>query len=265
MTLLICVPYFEVETHLFRSAVTTLLEQSYTGDYEVLIVNDGCVPTAESILGLKDPRLRFFTLKTNRGRYFIDGIASAVNPHHFYMPSDADDVSDRHRLEVLVRTQQESGADAVLHHQKVQMADGRVILETYPNMTAELPEDMQHFAHFSGLYRTEAVGKAGGFSGDFRVGYDTLFVNLVRMIGTIELIPQALYTRLHRERSLTNSRKTGFGSTHRRKAAKELNQLYGECRRAPDRIPEIIQSSMKRRTLRAMAVESARLKSEMGW
>jgi len=263
--IIICVPYYKVDREVFRKSVQSLLKQSYPGEYEILIVSDGCKPTAQEVLGIKRDNLKFFNMKKNRGRYFIDAVVSSVSPHEFYMPSDADDVSSYDRLYFLMKKQLENDADAVFHYQTVEKRTGKVIHETYPLIKSPQDAVMRHIAHFSGLYKTDAVRRAGGFHGDFRVGYDTLFVNLVKMTGKIDVTPRLLYTRTHQPDSLTNNKKTGFGSEHRRMAVVELYKLYKKCYKHQDKIPEIIQDSMKPETRQAIEIEGKRLKKEMGW
>ena len=69
----------------------------------------------------------------------------------------------------------------------------------------------------------------GGYYGGFRVGYDTLLVNLLQMIGRVAYVDEPLYHRVYRAGSLTQASATGMRSPARRQAAKRLRELYQEA------------------------------------
>lgn len=262
--ILVVVPYYNVDKQMFTSAVRSILRQSYT-EFEVLVVTDGCKPTAKEVLGFSHPRLKFFDLKTNRGRYFIDAVCLKANPYDFYLPTDADDVSNFHRLYHLIRKQIRTNADMVYHYQKVVTRTGKTHSETYPLMQHQLGSEMRHLAHHSALYKTEALRSIGGHHPDYRVGYDTLLVNFMRMTSKVECMPRFLYTRFIRPDSLTVAKDTGFGSRHRKNVVTKLKILYRKGFRQPHNIGKIVQGSIKPETKRAVNREAKRLKKEMGW
>jgi glycosyltransferase involved in cell wall biosynthesis len=259
--ILVMMPYYNSEETL-RSAVNSLLRQSYK-DYELLIINDGDVPTPKEILKIENPRLKFFDLKENHGRYFCDAVALEANPHEFYLPTDSDDISDFNRLFYLVQKQQRTNADMTYHYQKVIHRTGKIFKETYPLINYPLRNSMYHLVHWSALYKTEALKNVGGIHPDFRVGYDTLLVNLIKMSHKVSGVPRFLYTRKIRYNSLTATKETGFGSPHRREVTLKLNNLYGKCYRNPEKIRDIIKESINSDTLKEVKKEAKRLRKEV--
>lgn len=255
-------PHFNSD-ECINKAVSTLLNQSYK-DFELLIVNDKPETLAQDLIKSKDSRIKYFDMAENRGRYFIDTVCSRANPYEFYLPTDSDDYSSRDRLFYLVEKQRKTEADAVFHYQSVVLKSGKQIHETYPLLFQEQTAVLRHLAHFSGLYKTDAILNVG-FHPDFRVGYDTLFVNLIRLTSYIAVSPRLLYTRNYRQESLTGSLETGFGSSHRKEAVKDLIQIYKKCFRNPDNIKETIDNSIRPETKEAVDVEVKRLKKEMSW
>lgn len=249
-------PYFDCKETV-RNAVESILNQSYK-DFILLVINDGDNSSREILSELTDPRLKIYDLAENRGRYFADAVALEANPCRYFLPTDADDVSDPHRLLRLMRRAE--GYSAVFHHQKVLWRNGSSTTETAPLLKRELTPEMRHLVHWSGIYKTKALREVGGIHPDFRVGYDTLIVNLIKMTGEISLVSSSLYTRHIRDNSLTVARATNYKSRHRAKAREELRRLYALCLANPRAIKQTIIKSIKPETLRDVKIEASKLR-----
>lgn len=249
-------PYFNCRETI-RQAVESILNQSYK-NFVLLVINDGDSSSREMLADISDPRLKIYDLPQNRGRYFADSVSLEANPYKFFLPTDADDVSDPHRLLRLMR--RADVYSAVFHHQKVLWRNGTVSLERTPLLMRKLGPKMRHLAHWSGIYKTKALREIGGIHPDFRVGYDTLIVNLLRMAGQVSIITNFLYTRRVRDNSLTVAEATNYKSPHRAKARIELQRLYSLCLERPARIREIITESIKPETRNAVKMEAAKLR-----
>lgn len=96
-------------------------------------------------------------------------------------------------------------------------------------LRAALAPAMRHLINHTGLFRCEAVRRIGGYYGGFRIGYDTLLVNLLRMTARITYVERPLYHRRLRDGSLTRSGATGLGSVERRRVAEALGQIYRQA------------------------------------
>jgi glycosyltransferase involved in cell wall biosynthesis len=210
-----------------RSAVDSVLGQTYE-NLRLVVVNDGDSPSIWGALAtVDDPRLIRFDLPKNRGRYYADAVVLAAVETPWFAIHDADDWSEPMWLMELVSQAVEGDAVAafapqVLHH------GGRVRAEAvHPQLaTRTRLVQMTQLAHHAGVYRTTALRSAGGYHPAYRIGYDTMIVNLVRMVGPCVVSPQARYHRVHRFGSLTTSRQTGFGSPERNAVKIRLQEMY---------------------------------------
>jgi len=254
--ILVTIPYWNSKKYL-KKTVRSILNQSYK-DYEVLIVNDGDEESPRDFIP-PHPKLKFFDLAENRGRYFIDAVCVMANPHEFYLPHDSDDESTYDRLFYLMRKQQRSGADAVFHNHKVVRQNKSVYRENN-KLGIELTANLTHVAHHSALYKTQALKDVGSYHPDFRVGYDTLLVNLIKLNKEIAITPRNLYTRNIRPDSLITSPETGFGSPMRQKVIVKINRLYKKCFLNPQNTKQIITDSINPETLKEVKKEARRLR-----
>lgn len=260
--ILVVIPYWKSKSTL-KETVDSILNQSYQ-DFHLLIINDGD-PESPSTFIDPHPRITFFDMKKNHGRYFVDAVAVMANPYEFYLPIDADDVSHRDRLKILLQIQSRTKAEAVFNYQQVVSRNGRVYIERYPLLNRPQTSEMKHLAHHSALYKTEVLKSVGSYHPDFRVGYDTLLVNLIRMKSKCSMVGKVLHVRKIRDNSLTTSPNTGFSSNHRKQATRKLRLLYKKCWDNPDNIQDIISKSINKSTMKQVIKESKKLKKEMKW
>ena len=254
MSILVTIPFYNNNDTIDRT-LRSLTSQFYR-DFEILIVNDGGEPLESRYLGAR--QIKYFELEQNHGRYFIDAIAVQANPHAFYLPHDADDTSDLDRLGKLMRRQKRFDFDAVLHDQYLINRSGQRILEKHKD--PELTPTMRHIAHHSGLYKTQALRDIGGYHPDFRVGYDTLLVNLMLMRHRVSILDNVLYTRYLRENSLTVAPETSRNSPLRKRAILKLNELYFKCYNDSANIKQIVEDSIDPKTKEVADIETERLK-----
>lgn len=224
-TVTVSMPYYGYARSL-RRAVESVLDQTHE-DLRLIVINDGG-GTSEwrFIAGINDPRLIRFDLPKNHGRYYCDAVSLAsCSTGGLFAVHDADDYCDRRWLSRLVENIDDHVAvfsDQLIHH------GNRVSLERVsPELVSRvrLPK-MTRLAHHAGLYRVDALRMVGGHNPMFRIGYDTMLVNLVRMVGSCGYVPEPLYHRMTRFGSLSTSRTTGAGSWQRQVINKTLEQLY---------------------------------------
>ena len=236
---LVSIPYFKCQKTV-RRAVNTMLRQTHKETY-VLVVDDGDGTAGAALEGIAghDRRLFVCKLPENRGRYFADSVALMASPFPWFSVHDADDYSDDDRIERLFARQRETGAYAVFSEQRIHRLDGTTYIEDCERVDGELSENLQHLVHHAGIYNREALLRVGGYRPDFRVGYDSLIVNLLKMAFKIDGVRRPLYHRVARAGSLTSDRATGFGSPHREQAKKHIIELYDRCMKS-DRKPETI-------------------------
>lgn len=221
----VSLPYYACKPYV-RRAVTSILKQTYD-HLRLVVVNDGDPDPPWPVLAdIDDPRLVRFDLTENRGRYFADAVVLAATPDPYFLVQDADDWSEPTRLETLLQLLRRTHADVALSAQIVHMADGRQCLEDFSDFDQPLQPRLRHRANHHGLFRTDALHRVGGYDGGFRVGYDTLLVNLLRMTGPVAYCSKPLYHRRQRSGSLTAAPETGFRSEHRAVVLQSLSALY---------------------------------------
>lgn len=224
----VSLPYFACKPYV-RRAVTSILKQTYD-HLRLVVINDGDPDLPWPVLDdIDDPRLVRFDLRENRGRYFADAVVLAATADPYFLVQDADDWSEPTRLETLVQLLRRTHADAALSAQIVHMADGRQCLENFSDFDQPLQPRLRHRANHHGLFRTDALRRVGGYDGGFRIGYDTLLVNLLRMTGPVAYSRKPLYHRRQRSGSLTAAPETGLRSRRRAAVLQSLSALYDQA------------------------------------
>src|SRR5262249_13218614 len=152
-----------------------------------------------NVLGhLRDPRLVRFSLASNRGPYFAHAVALLATPDPFYLMQDADDWSHPERLSILlddIETEQAhaSFSDVTMHHLR---STGRTVpsrLRWYSVVDFDLGPRYLHRAPHHALFRAEALRRIGGYYGGYRIGFDTLIMNLLLMTGKLSYVSLPLY------------------------------------------------------------------------
>jgi len=261
-TVTVSMPYYGCPRTLHR-AVTSVLEQDYT-NLHLVITNDGGGDGAwPPIADIDDPRVTRFNLPTNRGRYYADAVVLSACQTPWFAIHDADDWADPQWISDLVETAYGEGTLAAFAPQVVHAAGRRRTEQVHPLLRTLRPiPQMTHLAHHAGVYRTQTLRTAGGYHPGYRVGYDTLLVNLVRMIAPVSVSPHPRYHRCIRLGSLTTAKQTGFGSPERNAVRLRLQDLYRRAlatdpsdlrRLIEDTIPVDIAESVRGDANRLMA------------
>ncbi len=227
----VAIPTFGPPTYL-RRAVESILNQTYT-NLRVVVVNDGGDPPWHVLEGIDDPRLVRFDLKANHGCYFADAVVLEATSDEFFVGQDADDWSEPERVELLMNRLRAEEADVVyaaIYNCSEEDPEHRWV-DSFPSLNQELGAEFLHRAHQQvALYRSEALKSVGGPFAGFRIGYDSLLVNLLRMTCRIAFEPRPLMTYFIHSGSLTQDSKTGFGSPERDRVRVELERRYQESR-----------------------------------
>lgn len=217
--------YYGCRDHI-RQAVTSILGQTYD-HLRLVVVNDGDPnPPWDLLDDIDDPRLIRFDLSANRGRYAADDIVLAATDDPLFLLQDADDWSAPDRLEKLLHRLRETNAEAVFSDHTIHRSNGRTTPETHRKIVEPLTDAFRHRAHHHALYATGALRRIGGYDGGFRIGYDTLLVNLLRMTASVANLDEAVYHRRVRPGSLTQNAETGYYSARRRRVSDDLRTIY---------------------------------------
>ena len=224
------VPYRAARSYVAQ-AVESLLAQTHR-ELTVVVLNDGDPASPWPLLDhLDDRRLVRFDLDRNRGRYFADQVVLAATTDPFYLVQDADDRSEPARVERLLDELRRHHAHAAISSRRLVTASGQSQVERWSKLGAPLTPSMEHRATQQGLFRTDALRSVGGFHPGFRIGFDTLLINLLEMTGRVVAVDAALYHARIRPGSLTSAPATRWGSASRLAAVRRLETLYGRAYR----------------------------------
>lgn len=229
-----------------RRAVESVLGQTYE-NLRLVVVNDGDHPSVwKPIMDIDDPRLIRFDLPKNRGRYYADAVVLGACDTPWFAVHDADDWSEPMWLRDLLVQAEEAGAVAAFAPQVLHHGSRERIEVVHPLLaTRNRVEQLTQFAHHAGVYRTDALRAAGGYHPAYRIGYDTMIVNLVRMIGPCAVATVPRYHRVSRFGSLTTSRQTGFGSPTRNAVKRKLQEFHQVAlRTAPSEIAKMVRATI---------------------
>jgi len=222
---------FHGHPRMLRRAVESILQQTHR-ELTAVVVNDGGPSPWSALEGLDDPRLVRFDLPVNRGRYFADAVVLASSRSPFFLVQDADDWSEPQRIATLLRrlrAEHASGAVSASRRHRGTSRGALAAVETWPALARPLTAALEHRANHHGLFRAEALRAIGGYYGGFRIGYDTLLVNLLLMTGRLTSVEEALYHRTIHAASLSNSPQTGMHSAARRQATEGLRRMYAQA------------------------------------
>ncbi len=226
----VSIPFFRARPYI-RRAVESILSQTHH-NLRLVVINDADAegPWRE-LTDLDDPRLIRFDLPLNRGRYFADAVVLAATPDPWFATQDADDWSEPDRLACLLalacREQADCAVSSVVHESAEVASASRRQVDSV-NLALRRPMDraFRHRLGHHALFRSETVRELGGYYAGFRVGYDTLLMNLLLMAGKVVGEERVLYHRVLRRGSLIHDRATGWGSRLRTTTSRHLARLY---------------------------------------
>lgn len=210
-----------------RRAVQSVLAQTYR-DLILVVINDGGGHREwRTISDIDDRRLIRFDLQKNHGRYYADAVTLQACDTPWFSVHDADDWSEPEWLEELISRAVETDSVAAFAPQVLHRGAKKTIEQVHRQLeTRDVLPGLTQLAHHAGVYRTEILRAAGGYHPAYRIGYDTMVVDLVRLLGPCAVSPNPRYHRVTRFGSLTMSRQTGFGTAARAAVKEKLIELY---------------------------------------
>lgn len=225
----VTIPYYRCRSGI-RRAVESVLDQSYS-HLRLVVVNDGDpAPPWDLLADIDDPRLTRFELARNMGRYFADAVVVEASDDPYYLVQDADDWSEPERLErLLARLTATNGIAAVSAARLFHNGAKQGRLYQYGRLKQPPSPRFEFRAAHHGLFRADILRALGGYYGGYEIGYDTLLMNVLPLIGPIAYDERPLYNRRIRQNSLTTSPSTGMQSRRRRQVRQELGQVYAQA------------------------------------
>lgn len=210
------IPFYGDEEMLVK-CVQSLLNQTHK-DFRILVIGDGKEPR----LSCGDSRVDVYTLPENRGAYFARAVALEATDTAFHGVVDADDWVEPHWLETMLGT----GASAVQHGSRFVEEVGNTSVQVWKHARRELATKLIHYTSHTGVYDTQRLRLAGGYSPAYRVGYDSLLCSVLRLQGHVEIVDEPLYHRRVHTESLTQAPATRIGSAQREPIKRKLDATY---------------------------------------
>lgn len=226
---------FRGDGSMLARCVRSLREQTYK-DLRILVIGDGQNPG----LRVRDSRVQVYTLPTNRGAYFARAVALAATTSPWHGVVDSDDWVDQEWAATLLA----AGGDAIQHGSRWVEREGMPAeAHVWKHARRPLARKLLHYTSHVGIYRTDRLRAAGGYSPAYRIGYDSLLVSILRLLGPVTIVDTPLYHRRVHARSLSRAAATGIGSPQRDKVREELDTAYRKAYRLqsqPDRVRQIV-------------------------
>jgi glycosyltransferase involved in cell wall biosynthesis len=202
---------FDTPTSYLDEAIGSILSQSFT-DFEFIIIDDGSGTETESRLrywSQCDPRIRLHREGTNIGLTRALNVGLRLTRGTFIARQDADDVSERGRLE--------SQRAFMLAYPEVDaLGTGATIINGLGAWNGEpkivpdisvLPH-RNPLVHGAMMFRRWAIEVVGGYDERMRLAQDyELYLRMTRKHGMkLEIIPQPLYRLRNHDASLSSRR-----------------------------------------------------------
>src|SRR5690606_21680216 len=109
-----------------------------------------------------------------------------------------------------------------------------------------------------GLISGERIRRAGGFHPGYRVAYDTLLLNLIRLTGPVSVTDEVMGAKFFRANSLTTSRRTGIRSLYRRRVHADRLALWQKAwdhYHKHGEVASVIRADIPRRLWREVQVQ----------
>lgn len=270
----VSIPYYSAQGYIVK-AVESILAQTHR-ELQLIVVNDGDPnPPWQALDSIRDPRLIRFDLSANRGRYFADAVVLNAVDTPYFAVQDADDWSEPRRIETLLRRLRETHADAAVAAYSHVDAQGKRLVKQSASAALPLAQQLKHHLSHYCLFRADALRAIGGYYGGFRLGYDTLLMNLLLMTGRVTDSSEPLYVRNYRPDSLVNAASTGLRSPARLESTRKLRALYAAAyahyteylsgKRSADSLVEairtLVESYVTPEDQAALEAESGRLRA----
>ncbi len=204
-----------------REAVESILAQTER-DLVLVVVNDGDPDHPwDELADIDDRRLVRFDLPVNRGCYFAHEVVLRATQARWFAIQDADDTSSPERfakLHAAIERENTPGAAS--------MIGGRYNGKSHHRAYREIGLGFRHRRCHAGLWDADALRATGGYFGGYRVGWDSMMVNAMALLGELRVgrrsrrepiawVPEILYTVRERAESLTAAPATCRGSIER--------------------------------------------------
>lgn len=238
MTTTIGIPFYG-DSEMLGRCLRSLYHQTHK-DFRVLVIADGKEPDTSRYFP-NDSRFELYTLPENRGAYFARAVALAATETSHHGVVDADDWVEPHWLESMLDT----GASAVQHGCRFVEEDDSSEIVEWKHARRELATKLLHYTSHTGVYETQRLRQAGGYSPAFRMSYDSLLVGILRLQGEVAIVDEPLYHRRVHSASLTKAPGTRIGSAQRIPIKRSLDAMYRKLyrvRRNPQRVRALIDS-----------------------
>lgn len=216
------IPHYGCETWL-NQCLKSLLNQ--TRPLDGIVVIDDASPQPPVSIVEEFPNVTLLRSPLNVGPYRLIQQVIEDTDYDAYLFQDADDWSARERLEKLLYTAQETGAE-LLGTQEFRILEEQSLLipVCYPlNVNQALAEKPGHpLLHPTSIVTRDLVMRLGGFATKLRFGGDTEFLLRAALAAKIANLPYYCYFRRKREGSLTTAPKTGLNSLARNELLSKL-------------------------------------------
>ncbi len=202
---------FDTPSVYLDEAIGSILSQSFA-DFEFIIIDDGSGPETESRLhywSQSDPRIRLHRECANIGLTKALNVGLRLTRGTFIARQDADDVSERRRLE---------SQQAFMHaHPEVDaLGSGATIINELGEWNGEpivIPDSSllpyrNPLVHGAMMFRRRAIEVLGGYDERMRLAQDyELYLRMTRKHGmNLEIIPEPLYRLRCHDASLSSRR-----------------------------------------------------------
>ena len=248
-----------------RESVESILRQTYE-DWRLVIINDADnEPPWPYLVGIDDPRIVYFDLPVNRGRYFADAVIFEAFEPEYWALQDPDDHSEPDRFELMVPIAQEYGA-AFAPTWLYEHGPNKPPRYDVAGMQADPTGNRIHHmvGYGSGVISGERLRLIGGFHADVRVGYDTWMMNALKLTGPWRAIDgPPLQHKIVRPGSLKTDPDTGMGSPYRKGVRARLDDLWRRAwaaQMAGRSISDLIPGDIDPATTAAITEQAERLR-----
>ncbi len=216
MTVAVSISHLNCHAYV-RRAVESVLAQTHEDLICVVVSDADTRPPWQELGDITDPRLRTYTSVVNRGPEFWHEAVRRASGCEFLAVQDADDTSDRMRLSRLLRAI--GDAPGVSSH-----IGGDYNGTAHKPAHRKLNERFRHRRCHAGLWRSADLETIGGYYGGHRLGWDSLIVNAMSLLGEAQKRPmphvdRTLYYVNARPDSITRTAATRKGSPARVAAA----------------------------------------------
>jgi glycosyltransferase involved in cell wall biosynthesis len=243
----VILPHYQCEEYL-ADAVRSVLDQTWR-DLQLLVVDDGSASdTWLEVLRpfAGDPRLTVYRTQKNVGRFRIVNSALENTASPLVAFQDADDLSDRARLETQVRALERRRLDIAgtgFHwideagrHLKNRRVPRRPLLWGVLGMDFVIHP-------VTVLCRRSVFDVLEGFDGTARFEADTDFLVRAQFAFRIGNVSRCLYSYRRRPGSLSNSPETGIGSPARENYRRKMFERRDALRSIGD--PAALASALR--------------------